>query len=107
MQNFIAQSMRRAGLAPKNKGDVSSISPTNKAIHWVCVPVITFTLLGLLSLVNYSFIINNGNYNINLASVLIIIAILFYLRLSISLSIGMIIFTGVCMHFITTFSDEP
>ena len=33
MQNFIAQSMRRAGLAPKNKGDVSSISPTNKAIQ--------------------------------------------------------------------------
>ena len=27
-------------------------NPTNKAIHWVCVPAITFTLLGLLSLVN-------------------------------------------------------
>ena len=78
---------------------------TNKAIHWVCVPAITFTLLGLLSLVNYNFMLNNGNYNINLAGVLIIIAILFYLRLSISLSIGMIIFTGVCMHFITTFSE--
>ena len=31
MQNFIAQSMRRAGLAPKNKGPVSNISPTNKS----------------------------------------------------------------------------
>ena len=31
MQNFIAQSMRRAGLAPKNKGPVSSQSPTNKS----------------------------------------------------------------------------
>ena len=81
-------------------------NPTNKAIHWVCVPAITFTLLGLLSLVNYNFMINNGNYNINLAGVLIIIAILFYLRLSISLSIGMIIFTGVCMYFITTFSES-
>ena len=30
MQNFIAQSMRRAGLAPANKGPVSSQSPTNK-----------------------------------------------------------------------------
>ena len=78
---------------------------TNKAIHWVCVPVITFTLLGLLSLVNYSFIINNGSYNINLAGILIIIAVLFYLRLSISLSIGMVLFTGICMHFITEFGD--
>ena len=80
-------------------------NPTNKAIHWLCVPAITFTLLGLLSLVNYSFMINNGNYNINLATVLIIIAIFFYLRLSISLSIGMIIFTGICMYFITIFSE--
>ena len=30
MQNFIAQSMRRAALAPKNKGPVSNQSPTNK-----------------------------------------------------------------------------
>ena len=80
-------------------------NPTNKAIHWLCVPAITFTLLGLLSLVNYGFMINNGNYNINLATVLIIIAIFFYLRLSISLSIGMIIFTGICMYFITIFSE--
>ena len=28
MQNFIAQSMRRFGLAPKNKGPVSQASPT-------------------------------------------------------------------------------
>ena len=28
MQNFIAQSMRRAGLAPANKGTVSDVSPT-------------------------------------------------------------------------------
>ena len=80
-------------------------NPINVMIHWLCVPAITFTLLGLLSLVNYGFMINNGNYNINLATVLIIIAIFFYLRLSISLSIGMIIFTGICMYFITIFSE--
>ena len=28
MQNFIAQSMRRFGLAPKNKGPVTDVSPT-------------------------------------------------------------------------------
>ena len=30
MQNFISLSMRREGLAPKNKGPVSTQSPTNK-----------------------------------------------------------------------------
>ena len=78
---------------------------TNKIIHWVCVPLITFTLLGLLSLFNYSFMINEGNYNINLASILIIIAILFYSRLSLSLTIGMIFFTGICMYFITIIAN--
>ena len=54
-------------------------NPTNKLIHWICVPTITFTLLGLLSLVNYNFSVNNGIYNINLASVLVVIAIIFLL----------------------------
>ena len=31
MQNFIAQSMRRFGLAPKNKSEASSITPSKAA----------------------------------------------------------------------------
>jgi uncharacterized membrane protein YGL010W len=73
---------------------------TNKIIHWFCVPIITFTLLGLLSLVNYEFTINSGIYNINLAGILFIIAILFYLKLSVSLTIGMFLFTGICLTYI-------
>ena len=30
----------------------SRCNPTNKSIHWVCVPVITYTLLGLLWALN-------------------------------------------------------
>ena len=44
---------------------------TNKQIHWVCVPVIMVTLLGLLSMINFSFTINKGFYHINLAGILI------------------------------------
>ena len=60
---------------------VSHQNPTNKKIHWVCVPVIMFTLLGLLSMVEF--------YNINIAYVMIVIALIFYLRLSLAISIGM------------------
>ena len=59
---------------------------TNKKIHWVCVPLIMFTLLGLLSLVNF--------YNINLAYGLIVIALIFYLRLSIPISVGMFLISA-------------
>ena len=56
-------------------------NPVNKKIHWVCVPVIMFTLLGLLSMVEF--------YKINIAYVMIVIALTFYLRLSLAISIGM------------------
>ena len=75
-------------------------NPTNKLIHWLCVPAITFILLGLLSLIKYNFLFNGGNYTINLASVFIVIAIVFYIRLSISLAIGMLVITGISMYYI-------
>ena len=73
---------------------------TNKLIHWFCVPIITFTLLGLLSLINYEFSAYGGNYNINLAGVLVIIALIFYIRLSVSITVGMFIFTGICLTYV-------
>ena len=58
---------------------------TNKKIHWICVPVIMFTLIGLLSLVKFEI----GNFKINLCYIFIVLAWLFYLRLSIKISVGM------------------
>ena len=60
---------------------------TNKKIHWICVPFIMFTLLGLLSLVKF--------YNINLAYGLIFLALIFYLKLSASISIGMFLISAI------------
>tara|TARA_Y100000588_G_C13896502_1_gene770935 strand:+ start:334 stop:807 length:474 start_codon:yes stop_codon:yes gene_type:complete len=73
---------------------------TNKQIHWVCVPVIMVTLLGLLSMINFSFTINKGFYHINLAGILIILAIIFYIRLSVVITLGMVLFSGLCIQFI-------
>jgi uncharacterized membrane protein YGL010W len=69
----------------------------NKSIHWICVPLITFTLLGLLSLISYDF----KTYNIDLASILIAIAIIFYIRLSKNLAIGMVIFSTICTFILS------
>ena len=75
-------------------------NPTNKLIHWFCVPLITFTLLGLLSLVNWQFSINEGAYKISLASLFFIIAILFYIRLSFTITVGMFLFAGLSLFSI-------
>ena len=66
---------------------VSHKNPTNKKIHWLCVPIIMFTLLGLLSMVKF--------YSINLAYGLIGVALIFYIRLSITISIGMFIISAI------------
>ena len=79
---------------------------TNKLIHWFCVPIITFTLLGILSSFTFQFIINEGSYVINPAGVLVIIAVLFYLRLSYSISIGMLLFSGICLSLIQNFENN-
>ena len=70
-------------------------NPTNKKIHWICVPLIMFTLLGLLSLVNFNISLTEHTYNINLSYILIIFALFFYLRLSILISIGMFLISAV------------
>ena len=71
---------------------VSHQNPMNKKIHWICVPLIMFTLLGLLSLVKI--------YNVNLTHLIIIFALFFYLRLSISISIGMFIISAIQLGMI-------
>tara|TARA_Y100000996_G_scaffold99649_1_gene71901 strand:- start:28 stop:495 length:468 start_codon:yes stop_codon:yes gene_type:complete len=59
---------------------------TNKKIHWICVPLIMFSLLGLLSAVK---LFDVKGFEMNLCYVLIIFAWLFYLNLSLIISIGM------------------
>ena len=70
---------------------ISHQNPMNKKIHWICVPVIMFTLLGLLSLVKF----NIGDFKINLAYILIALAWIFYLRLSFKISLGMFIISFI------------
>ncbi|MEQ8361162.1 MAG: DUF962 domain-containing protein [Cytophagales bacterium] len=69
-------------------------NPTNKLIHWICVPAITFSLLGLLWSIPSEFIQgffpSSIQEYVNFASLFIILALLYYFRLSIALAIGMI-----------------
>ena len=76
---------------------------TNKRIHWICVPLIMFSLLGILSLVKFSIPLNDNIFCITIAHVLIFLAILFYLRLSTSITIGMFIISFICLFFIYQF----
>ena len=76
-----------------NDYGISHQNSTNKKIHWICVPAIMFTLLGLLSLVKFDL----GEFRVNLVYILIILAWLFYLRLSIKISVGMFAISSISL----------
>lgn len=70
---------------------------TNKAVHWICVPLIFSSITGLFYCIKFSWMING--IAVNAAMILIILVTIYYLRLSVSLAIGMFLF-GVAVLII-------
>lgn len=70
---------------------------TNKLIHWMCVPAIFFSIIGLLYSIKLPLILFTHTLNLGIVTILIIS--LYYLRLSFSLGIGMILFGIFCLFF--------
>lgn len=68
----------------------------NKAIHWVAVPTIFLTVVGLLWSIPVPEIFSTVPY-LNWATISMAIAVMFYLRLSLSLAVGMLTISIVCL----------
>ena len=77
-------------------------NPTNKLIHWVCVPLIVFSIIGLVSAIPFPHIGFLGKYNmyINWFSFLMASTMYYYLKLSPILSYFMLFFFGICYFFV-------
>jgi uncharacterized membrane protein YGL010W len=73
---------------------------TNKAIHWICVPLIFFSIVGFLASIPSGLVqslLGEGNPYANWAGVAMILVIVYYVSLSIPLSVGMMLFGLLCM----------
>jgi len=68
-----------------NKYGESHLNTTNKLIHWICVPSIVFSLVGLLK--SIPFLVSRDMF-LNWAGFVLIGALVYYLRLSISMFLG-------------------
>lgn len=68
-------------------------NPTNKLIHWFCVPVIMFTVLGLLWCIPF-----HPNDWLNVATIFYAFALIFYFRLSVSIFLGFILAGGLMLY---------
>ncbi len=65
--------------------------PVNKMVHWICVPVIFFTVVALLWTLPVPQVLSLVPYG-NWATVGLALAILYYLRLSWRMALGMAVY---------------
>jgi len=75
---------------------------TNILIHWICVPLILFSIFGLIWSIPFPHIPFLGKYNgfVNWASFVIAFSLYYYLKLSPTLSYGMLFVIGIFSYFI-------
>ena len=80
---------------------VSHQNKTNQKIHYICVPAIFFSIVGMIMSIPSGFLqstLNISNPMIgNWASVLLMLLLLFYLRLSFALFLRLLGFSVLCV----------
>ncbi len=76
---------------------------TNKIIHWICVPLIFFSVVGLIASIPSQGVqrfLGEGNPYANWAAVVMILVLIYYVSLSIPLSFGMMLFGVLCLYLV-------
>jgi uncharacterized membrane protein YGL010W len=94
--------MRRIDALLSEYGE-SHQNETNKAIHWICVPLIFLSVIGLIASIPSGIvqkIMGEGNPYANWATVLLILIIVYYASLSVLLTIGMMLFSVACLMIV-------
>ena len=72
-------------------------NPTNKAVHWICVPLIFFSVVGLLFSIKLPFF-SIGDMQGNVALIVLGLTLIYYFSLSKSLAVGLLFFTSLCIY---------
>jgi uncharacterized membrane protein YGL010W len=78
---------------------------TNKLVHWICVPAIFFSLVGLLYSVKLPYQLL-PDIQLNLAHLVLLASLFYYFRLSKPLTIGLLIFSFICLWLCYIIEEE-
>lgn len=77
---------------------------TNKSIHFICVPLIYLSIIGLLSAIPSLSLLKLLPGSLvayaHFGTLLLPFVMLFYLRLSVAITLGMMIFSVICLMII-------
>ena len=71
---------------------------TNKAIHWICVPLIFFSVVGFLWSIPLGPLAAFEMAWLNWATVALALVTIYYVSLSPVLALGMILFAALCIY---------
>ncbi len=88
-----------------NEYGESHQNPTNKLVHWICVPLIFFSLVGLLYSVKLPLYLLT-DIQLNLAHIVILASLVYYYKLSKSLTLGLIVFNSFCLWLCYMIEEE-
>lgn len=81
-----------------NEYGESHQNPTNKAVHWVCVPAIVISLIGLLWSLPVPLVFAETSPILNWGTVFLMASIVYYFIMSTTLAIGMVAVSAAIIY---------
>ncbi|HMN44290.1 MAG TPA: DUF962 domain-containing protein [Povalibacter sp.] len=81
--------------------------PTNKLLHWICVPAIVVSLVGMLWSLPVPGAFREISPLLNWGTLLLAAGVLYYFAMSWSLALGMILFVGAVILAILGLQQLP
>ena len=82
---------------------------TNKTIHWLCVPTIFFTIVGLFYCIKLPVQLS-ATLQMNVALILLVVVTAYYFALSKTIWLGMLVFGLLCLgicYWIEVYTAVP
>ncbi|UJP63302.1 Mpo1 family 2-hydroxy fatty acid dioxygenase [Mongoliitalea daihaiensis] len=92
---------------------LSHQNETNKLIHWICVPAIFFSIVGLIFSIPAGPLISLLPFLhsfANWATLILVLVLFYYVSISPPLALGMLFFSAICLalaNFINLALDIP
>ncbi|MDH3925960.1 MAG: DUF962 domain-containing protein [Xanthomonadales bacterium] len=77
----------------------------NKVIHWICVPVIVWTVVALIWSIPFPWNIGSGIVPVNWAVITLVLAQIYYFRLSRRLGMGLLLY-NLAMLWLTAVIEK-
>jgi uncharacterized membrane protein YGL010W len=90
-----------------NEYGASHQNPSNKLLHWICVPIIVVSLVGLLWSLPVPAAFRAVSPLLNWGSLVLLLGVAYYLVMSWSLALGMMVFVAVVIGAVALLERLP